>query len=146
MVPNDNKPILLAENDPLDAEAARAALHQAGVINPVIQIGDGRDAIDYLKGKGRFSRDRFPFPGILLVGLKMPRVDGFHVLEWVKANIDPWKLLAIVLSAHDEIKHLKLAYALGAHSFLLKPCIPEHIRHLARVHKAFWQFAPGLQI
>lgn len=137
------KIILLAEDDLNDAQQAREALAAAGIKNRVIRVMDGREAIDYLKGDGEFGdRQKFPFPSVLMVDVKMPRVDGFQVLDWVKQNIERWKLLVIALSGFGELQNVKKAYALGANSFSTKPCQVEDIRNLIRVHKRFLEDVP----
>lgn len=136
------KAILLAEDDKADAEFFQRVLKKTGVINPVIQVSDGDEAIAYLNGDGEFSdRHKFPMPGILFVDLRMPRKDGFQVLKWIKrSHVED--LLVVVLSAHHELGEIPHAYALGAHSFLMKPCIEEDIANLMKTFPGYWRQAP----
>src|SRR5438105_7572455 len=117
------KAILLAEDLEDDAAFLRRVLEKAGVANPIVIVRDGVEAIAYLKGEGEFSdRQKFPFPGILLLDLKMPRVDGFRVLSWLNFLAVDEKPLVIVLSGHIEVHYIQRAYdEFGAHSFLIKP-------------------------
>jgi CheY-like chemotaxis protein len=141
------KVILLAEDDPDDAEQTKIALRGAGVLNKVFLVADGDEAIAYLKGEGEFSdRQKFPFPGILLLDLKMPRVDGFRVLSWLNFQATGEKPLVVVLSGHVEVHYIQRAYdEFGAHSFLIKPLLVTDIHNLARVHNRCWAMSPDFQ-
>src|SRR5438128_2710095 len=127
------KAILLAEDLEDDAAFLRRVLEKAGVANPIVIVRDGVEAIAYLKGEGEFSdRQKFPIPGILFLDLKMPGKGGFEVLEWLKHQPE-WKdLLIVVVSGYDELREIKRAYALGAHTFLVKPCKQEDIANLVK--------------
>jgi CheY-like chemotaxis protein len=132
--------ILLAEDFEDDANAVQQVLKEAGVMNPVVVVTDGDEVIAYLNGEGRFSdRQRFALPGVLLLDLKMPRVHGFEVLEWIRAQPQFEKLLIIVLSGYDEIGQVRKAYDLGARSFLVKPCHIEDVRNLAKAFSGYWE-------
>src|SRR6185312_9844310 len=147
MMNNDvSKVILLAEDDSNDAEQTKSALRRAGVLNPITHVADGDEAIAYLKGEGEFSdRDKFPIPGILLLDLKMPRVDGFRVLSWLNFYATDEKPLVIVLSGHVEVHYIQRAYdEFGAHSFLLKPLLESDIQNLIKIHNRYWAMSPEL--
>jgi CheY-like chemotaxis protein len=141
---NDLDVILLAEDEPDDALQTQNTLRSAGVLNPVVLVADGDEAIEYLKGEGRFSdRQKFPFPGILLLDLKMPRVDGFRVLSWLNFLAVDEKPLVIVLSGHTDVHYIQRAYdEFGAHSFLIKPLMVTDVQNLARVQNRFWAMSP----
>jgi CheY-like chemotaxis protein len=140
------KVILLAEDNADDAERAQAALKSAGVLNRVVVVTDGDEVIDYLEGKNHFSdRHKFPFPGILLLDLKMPRVDGFRVLSWLNFQGARKDLLVIVLSGNGELHNIKRAYEFGANSFLVKPFQVTEIENLVRAHKRFWVLSSAFQ-
>ena len=143
-IDDKSKVILLAEDDPDDAATAQSALQTAGIANPVIHVGDGDEAMAYLKGEGRFSdRYQYPFPGIVLLDLKMPRVDGFRVLSWLGIQESRKNLLIIVLSGNGELQNIKRAYDLGANSFLIKPFQAADIHNLVKVHRQFWMLSSG---
>jgi DNA-binding response OmpR family regulator len=138
-----SKIILLAEDDANDALATEIALRSAGVLNRIIHVLDGDEALAYLKGDGLYSdRREFPLPSIVLLDLKMPRMDGFRVLSWFTYQVDRKKFLVIVLSGHGELQHIKRAYELGANSFLIKPFHPAEIHNLVRVHPQYWALSP----
>src|SRR5579883_2465504 len=115
VVPQIVKPILLAEDFPDDARILQTVLKKAGVLNPIFVVSDGAEALDYLKGEGFYAdRTRFPLPAVLLLDLKMPKLDGFSVLEWCKAQPFLKDMLVVVLTGHREINAVNRAYSLGA--------------------------------
>ena len=134
------KTILIAEDFADDAALLQQMLKSVGVHNPVMTVGDGEQAIAYLKGEGQFSdRLAFPLPAVLLLDLKMPRTDGFKVLEWLANQPELKQLLVIVVSGSDAIKDVQMAYKLGAHSFLTKPFTPDDVKNLTNAFEGYWQ-------
>jgi CheY-like chemotaxis protein len=114
--------ILLAEDGEEDVFMLRRAFHQAGIHVPLQVVSDGEEAIAYLKGEGKFAnRAEYPLPDLFLLDLKMPRLNGFDVLEWLRAHPTLAPLRTIVLTTSEEIRDVNRAYALGANSFLTKP-------------------------
>jgi CheY-like chemotaxis protein len=139
--------ILLAEDERDDALQTQTTLRSAGVLNPVVLVADGDEAIAYLKGESQFSnRQKFPYPGILLLDLKMPRVDGFRVLSWLNFQCDREKPLVIVLSGHGELRNIQRAYdEFRAHSFFIKPLLISDVHNSIRVHNRSWVLSPEFQ-
>jgi CheY-like chemotaxis protein len=139
MVLPENAVILLAEDRPDDVILIQRALVKARVYNPVLVVHDGEEALDYLHGRGKFAdRQRYPFPNLMLLDLKMPKLDGFHVLEAIRANRDFRSVRVIVLTSSQEIKDVNHAYELGASSFLVKPLEFDNYEGLMRTLSAFW--------
>jgi len=100
---------------------------------------DGVQAIDYLLGANEFSdRARFPMPDLLLLDLKMPRRDGFEVLQAIRSHPMIKPLVAIVLSSSREERDIRRAYLLGANSYLTKPSDTRGFIEVARVLIEFW--------
>ena len=138
------KAILIAEDYEHDIILLKLALQRTGIANPVIVVRDGADAVTCLRGKGTFAdRGQFPAPGILFLDLKMPRMDGFQVLEWLQTHPEFHDLLVVVLTARCELKDINQAYALGAHSYLVKPCLPAELENLIQSHPRHWAFSPS---
>jgi len=95
--------ILLADDLADELWLTKSALFQARIYNETQVTRSGHEAIAYLEGSGRFSdRDKFCFPDLLLLDLKMPGMDGFQVLDWIRANPDYGSLPVIVVSASDD--------------------------------------------
>lgn len=114
--------ILLAEDDPNDVFFMKRALDKAGVNLPVHVARNGQEAIDYLSGSGNFSdRAGFTLPQLLLLDLKMPFVNGFEVLEWVRSQPVLKELPVIVLTSSSEDRDRQRAAELGAKAYFVKP-------------------------
>jgi len=113
--------ILLADDNEDDVLALRHALRRARIEAPLHVVEDGEEAIAYLRGVGKFSnRAEFPLPDLFLLDLRMPKVDGFEVLEWLRQQPSLAPLRTIVLTTSDDVFDVDRAYALGANSFLTK--------------------------
>lgn len=131
--------ILLIDDNPDDRFLLRRAFANAGIVNPVREVETGQKAVAYLKGEGEFSdRVKNPFPGILLLDLNMPGLDGFGVLEWIRSKLTVQGLLIIVLSHSDEIRQVNRAYALGANSFLTKPGNEADLQQMIHSFREYW--------
>lgn len=135
----DRDVILLAEDRDDDVLLVRQAFDQAGIRNPLYVVHNGQEAISYLKGEGPFaSREEFPLPSLLLLDLKMPGVDGFEVLEWIRQQPGLSSLRVVVLTSSDQMKDVNRAYQAGANSFLVKPHDFENLIALSRTILTFW--------
>ncbi len=129
------RPILLAEDYEADADAVLRLLRKAGVVNPVIVVPDGGEAIAYMNNEGLFrDRQKFPLPGVLLLDLKLPVKNGFEVLEWCRTQPHLKDLFIVVLSGHYELRYVNEAYSLGAHRFFTKPAKKEDITNAIKGH------------
>ena len=107
--------------------------------HPVFVVRNGAETIAYLKGdKGFGDREKFPFPAIIFLDLKMPIVGGFEVLEWIRSQPELKKFLIVVLSHCESMKDMDRAYSLGANSFLTKPMKEADIMNLSRHFSAHW--------
>jgi CheY-like chemotaxis protein len=131
--------ILLAEDREDDVLLIRSSLISAGIPYPVHAVKDGEEAIAYLKGEGRYSnRDEYPLPDLLLLDLKMPRIDGFEVLEWIREQPSLRRLRVVVLTSSEQIRDVNRAYELGANSFLVKPVDFKNFLDLGRFITQYW--------
>ena len=115
-------PILIAEDNSVDAELMQMALDKAGFTGAVRFVRDGHDAVQYLQGAGEFSdRSKFPLPKIIISDLKMPRVSGLELVLWLRnhpgCNIVP----VILLSGSGLPDDVVTAYKLGANTYFQKP-------------------------
>ena len=114
--------ILLVEDNDDDAALTLRALRRNNVANEVVRLADGVEALDYLQGAGRFEgRNRHEVPGLVLLDIKLPRVNGLEVLRNMRADTATGAVPVVVLSSSVEQRDLETAYALGANSYVQKP-------------------------
>lgn len=131
--------ILLAEDEEDYVLLIRHAFVKANIPNPLHVVWNGQEVIAYLKGEGKFSnRDEYPLPDLLLLDLKMPRVNGLEVLKWMRAQPGLATLRVLVLTSSDRIRDVNEAYRLGANSFMVKPNDFEDTVQLSRLIQDFW--------
>jgi CheY-like chemotaxis protein len=114
--------ILLVDDSENDRMFMRIAFRKVNFTWPIHELHDGDEVIAYLKGDGPYAeRHKFPLPAVILLDLNMPKSNGFEVLKWVRAQ-EQFKLLqVIVVTASTRPDDVRLAYCLGANSFLVKP-------------------------
>jgi CheY-like chemotaxis protein len=137
------KAILLVEDMENDAQILTAEFQRAGLANRIVWLSSAREALAYLSGEERYAdRERFPFPTVLILDLKMPEADGFTVLQWIAARPQLRRLFTIVLSALEDTKSVQKAYSLGANSYLSKPINSFDIANLVQFFKGYWTIAP----
>jgi len=131
--------ILLAEDREDDIFLIRKAFQKAGITNPLFVVRDGEEAISYLEGRGRyFNREEFPLPELVLLDLKMPKVDGFEVLRWIRQQPGFSSMRVVVLTSSESIRDVNVAYRLGANSFMVKPMDFENAVELSKVLQDYW--------
>jgi CheY-like chemotaxis protein len=134
-----NIPILLVEDDPNDVWLVKHAFQSTNIANPLRIVNDGQEAVDYLRGAGQFGdRSAFPLPKLVLLDLKMPRLNGFDVITWMRKHF-PWKLTPIiVLSSSALPQDVNRAYELGANAYMVKPADYRALERLFRTIADFW--------
>ena len=114
--------ILLIEDNMNDAELTLRALRKNNIINSIVHLKDGVEAIDFLFGKGQYAeRDINNRPKLILLDLKMPKMDGIEVLEMIKSNELTKKIPVVVLTSSREHPDIERSYSLGANSYIVKP-------------------------
>ena len=132
------KTILQVEDDENDVFFFQRAMKKAGADNPIQVATDGRQAIDYLQGTGKFSdRELFPLPSLVLLDLKLPHVMGLEVLRWIRQQPGP-AIPVVILSASGEWADISAAYQLGANAVLMKPSEAGKLDEMVRSIKDFW--------
>ena len=118
----DDRIILLVEDNPRDEELTLRALRKSNVLNPVVIAHDGVEALDYLFARGTYAdRDPAAIPQVVLLDLKLPKVDGLEVLRAMRAAPATRLLPVVVLTSSVEEQDLIRSYALGANSYVRKP-------------------------
>lgn len=114
--------VLLVEDDPRDAEMIVRAIRKQGIVNPVQVVEDGAEALDFVFGQGRFQgRAVSRQPRVVLLDLKLPKVNGLEVLKAIKADERTRNIPVVVVTSSQEDPDIKTAYALGANSYVVKP-------------------------
>jgi CheY-like chemotaxis protein len=135
----NNSTILIAEDDGNDVLLLRRAFERARSLVALQFVDNGEDALAYLSGDYPYSnRNIFPFPELLLLDLKMPRIDGFELLEAARAHPFMKRLPIIILSASDRPRDIALAMELGANSVLRKPATLTGLCDLVRSMENYW--------
>ena len=114
--------ILLVEDNPDHAELVIRNMEDFKVSNRIVHVDDGEAALNYLFGKGEYAdRKRFPLPHLMLLDLRLPKVDGLQVLKEVKGSETLRALPVVVLTTSDAERDLAMAYEYHANSYLTKP-------------------------
>jgi CheY-like chemotaxis protein len=133
------KRVLIAEDDPSDVFLLQRAFTAAQVPATLHVVRDGQEAIDYLEGQDSYSdRSTYPLPDLLLLDLKMPRLNGFDVLNWLRNKPGLKRLMVTVLTSSDQPKDINRAYDLGANSYLLKPHALAELSELIKRVQKYW--------
>ncbi|HZV33308.1 MAG TPA: response regulator [Verrucomicrobiae bacterium] len=127
--------ILLVEDDENDVFLMERALTKAKLAQPMHVAVNGREALDYLSGSGRFGdRSAHPLPNCVFLGLKLPYVHGFEVLEWMRNQSLLGNISVFVLTSSPEDRDRERAMQLGATEYLLKPPTPEMLQQVFTKH------------
>jgi CheY-like chemotaxis protein len=131
--------ILVAEDEPADIALLKRAFLKSGINAPVEFVRDGQEALDYLQGKGNYmDRNNHPLPKLLLLDLKMPRLNGFDVLKWIREHAGIRRLPVVVLTSSNLQEDIHQAYDLGANSYLLKTSDLTEMETLAKTVEHYW--------
>jgi CheY-like chemotaxis protein len=116
------KTILLVEDNPSDIDLTKRALANANIANKVVVAEDGQEALDYLFGTGHYAgRDAAPLLAVVLLDLKLPKVDGLDVLRRIRADERTKRLPVVILTSSQEEQDIAAGYDLGANSYIRKP-------------------------
>lgn len=131
--------ILVADDDAQDTMLLRRAAEKACVGLRLETVSDGEEAIDYLLGRSSYAdRRTHPFPSLLLLDLKMPRLNGFDVLEFVRSQPGLRRLPVLVFSSSDDPSDIRRAYDSGANSYLCKPNSNNDLSALLKAIEEYW--------
>ena len=135
----DNALILLVEDQEEDILLIRRAFKKANFINTLQVVRDGEEAIAYLNGSGKYrNRDEYPLPALVLLDLKLPRLDGLEVLKWIRGQPGLSTLRVVVLTASQRIQDVNAAYQMGANSFLVKPVEFDNFVSVVNALQGYW--------
>jgi CheY-like chemotaxis protein len=115
------KPILLVEDNPRDLELTLVALEKSRLANEVITCRDGAEALEYLKCEGSYAGRPKGNPAVVLLDLKLPKVDGIEVLRAIRADADLQRTPVVILTSSREDKDVTAGYDLGVNAYVVKP-------------------------
>ncbi|SEO19555.1 Response regulator receiver domain-containing protein [Duganella sp. CF517] len=132
------KPILLVEDNPHDLELTLIALERSQLANEVIVVRDGADALDYLHARGSFASREQGNPAVVLLDLKLPKVDGLEVLAEIRGSATLKSIPVVMLTSSREEQDLIRSYELGVNAYVVKPVdFQEFVRAIADLG-IFW--------
>ena len=130
--------ILLAEDSPRDAELIISALREFHVANEILHVRDGAEALDYLFRRGAFADRPAGLPVVVMLDLKMPKVDGLEVLRQIRADSNLKTLPVVIMTSSREEQDVVRSYELGTNSYVVKPIqFPEFVESVKKVG-AYW--------
>ncbi len=132
------KPILLVEDNPRDLELTLIALTRSHLANEVIVARDGVEALEYLECKGKYEGRPKGNPAVVLLDLKLPKVDGLQVLELIKKNPSLRSVPVVILTSSREERDLLQSYKLGANAYVVKPVDFREFIDAVRELGIFW--------
>jgi CheY-like chemotaxis protein len=130
--------ILLVEDDPKDVELTLTALDEYNLANEVVVVGDGEQALDYLHCRGSFATRGDDNPAVLLLDLKLPKVNGLEVLQQIKADPSLKVIPVVVLTSSREERDMVVSYQLGVNAYVVKPVDFHEFVNAIRQLGIFW--------
>jgi len=137
---NENEPkILLVEDSPTDAELTMLALQKSNMANPIDLVRDGAEALEYLFGTGAYAwRAERCLPQLVLLDLRLPKLDGIEVLQQIRANPRTRRLPVVIMTSSNEETDMARCYDHGANSYIRKPVDFEHFVQTIRQLGLYW--------
>lgn len=130
--------ILMVEDDPKDVELTLTALEEYRLANEVVVARDGQQALDYLYRRGEFTDRCQDNPAVMLLDLKLPKVDGLEVLQRVKSDDNLKTIPVVVLTSSNEEKDMMRSYKLGVNAYVVKPVDFHEFVNAVRELGVFW--------
>jgi CheY-like chemotaxis protein len=131
--------ILLVEDDENDAMLLKMAFEKNNLLNPIQWVRDGLEAVSYLNGEGTYAdRAQHPFPEVLILDLKMPRMSGLELLAWI-AEHPSFKIIpTIIMTSSRQEPDIEKAYDLGANTYMTKPCSFDELATMVKLTHDYW--------
>jgi two-component system response regulator len=130
--------ILLVEDNERDAELTIRALKKGGIANKLLWVKDGEQALDYLFRRGAYAGRDEVVPRLVLLDLKMPRVNGIEVLKEVKANEQTKRIPIVMMTSSQEERGVAQTYDLGVNSYVVKPVDFSAVADIVRQAGYYW--------
>ena len=134
-----NYTILLVEDEENDAMLVKMAFKKNKISNTIQWARDGLEAVAYLNGDGIYAdRAHYPFPEVLLIDLKMPRMTGLELLAWLRDHPDFKVIPTIIMTSSRLELDIKTAYELGANTYMIKPSSFDELANMVRLAHEYW--------
>ena len=131
--------IIIADDDPEDRMLAEDALQESRLVNDIRFVEDGEELLEYLQQRGKYSDpESAPRPGMILLDLNMPRMDGREALKLIKGDPDLRRIPVIVLTTSKAEEDIYRSYDLGVNSFIIKPVTFDSLVNIMRVLETYW--------
>lgn len=131
--------LVIADDDEDDRLLTIEALKDLRLINPIVEVGDGEELMDYLRHRGKFSGNKgLPLPGLILLDLNMPRMDGRQALKEIKGDPDLRRIPVLVFTTSKADEDIIRSYDIGANSFITKPLTVEAFSTVVRGLHRYW--------
>jgi len=134
----DLKTILLAEDNPKDVELTLEAMAENNLANQVVVVKDGVEALEYLRCEGKYKLRKRGNPAVILLDIKMPRMDGIEVLRRIRSDADLKRIPVVVLTSSREEKDLMNTYDLGVNAYVVKPVDFQQFIEAVKQIGSFW--------
>jgi len=134
--------ILLVEDDDNDATLVQMAFKKNAILNPVQWAKDGLEAVAYLNGDGAFAnRQLYPFPEVLILDLKMPRMGGLELLAWIRDHPEYRVIPTIIMTSSRMDADIEKAYNLGANTYMVKPASFDELARMVKSAHEYWSLS-----
>ena len=130
--------ILLVEDNPNDVELITGSLKEFNLANTIDVAEDGVEALDYLRYKGKFSHRSTGYPAVILLDIKMPRMDGIEVLQAIRKDTELKLIPVVMLTSSQEDKDLIRSYSLGVNAYVVKPVDFDQFTEAVKTIGMFW--------
>lgn len=135
---SSSKTVLLAEDDPIDEEMTLSALKKEPIIGDIVVVHDGVEALDYLYYRASFATRSGGDPSVMLLDLKMPRVNGLEVLRKIKSDLQLKTIPIVMLTSSKEASDLAECYKLGVNAYVVKPVRFNDFTKAVKALGVFW--------
>ena len=134
-----SKDILLVEDNSSDVKLTKRALEQNQITNALIVVEDGAEALDYLFATGRYAgRNVRDLPAVVLLDLKLPKIEGLEVLQKIRANALTRRMPVVILTSSSQEEDMIASYDLGANSYIRKPVDFKQFTEAVRILGMYW--------
>jgi CheY-like chemotaxis protein len=131
--------ILVVEDDDSDFFLLERAFRKNNITNPIVRVRDGLEGLHYLEGSGEYAdRKKFPFPEVVILDLKTPRMSGMELLAWIRDHPQCRVIPTVIMSSSQQDVDVSKAYELGANTYFVKPTTFQDLVTLTKSIQEYW--------